>query len=30
MTKPVIFGVTPQFLARERLGASIAEWEEGK
>jgi hypothetical protein len=30
MTKPVIFGVTPEFLAREGLGASIAEWEDGQ
>lgn len=30
MTKPVVFGVTPEFLAREGLGASIAEWEDGQ
>lgn len=30
MTKPVIFGVTPEFLAREGLGDSIVEWEDGQ
>jgi hypothetical protein len=26
MTKPVIFGVTPEFLAREELGNAKSEW----